>query len=142
MIIRRGKINNKEKQFAAGNWSTNQFVKKHTKISDPLLRETPKHRSNKKKMKPDYEAKWHGCPFCQKALPVVRPVDTVPQPNGFYRWIFEQRASKCACGAKIVMEACPSCKRDTWFKAGIYKHQGNFNCGFFGKRISPKNLSS
>ena len=132
MIIRRGKINNKEKQFAAGNWGADKFVKEHTRIPNPLLPEIGKYHSKKKREKVDRDSKWHGCPFCGKILPVIKPENAAFRSRRTYRSIFELRASKCDCGAKVVKAACPACKRDTWFKHGSYKHKEGFGCGFFG----------
>lgn len=123
-------VNNKMKQFAAENWGCDQFVKKSTRIPDPLCPEISKYRVRKKRRKTDFETKYHGCPFCRKVLPLMAAREMVI-------WFAEKRAKKCDnCGAENKNKGCPACKRDTWFKDGVYKHGQFFlNCGFVGRKL-------
>ncbi len=125
-------INNKIKQFAAGNWSCDQFVKKSTRIPDPLSPEISKYKVRKKRQKTDFETKYRSCPFCHKVLPLEET------RKAMIMWFTEKRAIKCDnCGAENKKESCPACKRDIWFKDGVYKHDRFFlNCGFVGEKLN------
>jgi len=126
-------INNKEKQFAAGNWGSNKFVKRHTKIANPLIPESVKggYSKRKKHVKKLYVLPWLICPFCGKEL------EKLAKDKDF---VFNCYAKECKhCGAKETTE-CPACKRKTWLnKQGIYKHK-YWGCGFTGKRNKLVNL--
>ena|SRR3989338_4617309 len=128
MIIRRGIINNKELQAAAGNWGkpTKEEHSPHHVAEQP---EIAKHRSKKRRPKIDWEARCYGCPFCGKVLPVVEKVDR--------RSWREPRAEKCAsCHARNIVKGCPACQWDIWYLNGIYKHQkSGLGCGFVGKKL-------
>lgn len=121
-------INNKEKQFAGGNWGTNKFIKRHTKIANPLISEVAKggHSKHKKRLKKPYLSPWSLCPFCGGKLEKLSDKD----------FIFNCYTKKCKhCGAKETTE-CPACKRKTWLnKQGIYRHKYG-GCGFTGKKIT------
>lgn len=131
MESKRIQINNKEKQFAAGNWGANKFVKKHTKIADPLFTAESKIRFSKRnrRQKKPFVLPWTICPFCGKKLEVA------DQSNVRF---FKKYAKSCkACRAKEVPE-CPACKAKTWINSeGIYKHHPWGGCGFTGKKKSP-----
>ena len=122
-------INNKIKQFAGGNWGSNKFVKKNTRILDSFFPEIPRYRSQKKKREANYEAKMYGCPFCFSILPIVTRKRSL-----FWG---DERAKTCEnCGAENKDKSCPACRLDTWFKNGIYKHRPVFlNCGFVGRKL-------
>lgn len=126
------RINNKVKQFAASNWSSNQYVKKETRIPDPLYPEIPKYKARKKREPIDFEVKYHSCPFCREVLPRLDSQEV-------FVWR-TSRVGKCPkCGARNKSGSCPACKRDTWFKKGIYKHDRfSLNCGFVGRRLKLK----
>lgn len=121
-------INNKIKQYAGGNWSSNQFVKKTTRIPEPLFLEIPKHRSRKKRLKVDFEARYNACPFCGTSLP-----EEGKRKMFIWRISYANECSKC--GAKNKINGCPACKHDSWLKDGIYKHLPFLNCGFVGQKI-------
>ena len=77
-----GLINNKEKQAAGGNWGhPRKWLKRHTKIDDPLIPErTKKVKSRKKKKKkPKKVFVWYACPFCGKEI----PIDPKKKDKGF-----------------------------------------------------------
>ncbi len=124
-------INNKVKQFAAGNWGSNKFIKKETRIPDPLQPEETQYRSRKKRTdKVDWEARYHGCPFCLNKLPII-------EKNPKYLW-GEKRATMCECGAVERANECPACHRNIWYKNGWYRHGGVFRrlgCGFYGQKL-------
>lgn len=126
----RIKINNKEKQFAAGNWGSNKFVKKHTMIANPLIPEKTRGKGLKrrKRVKKPRILPWSICPFCGKKLEELAKSTT---------FILNDYAKKCShCGAKETPQ-CPACKRETWVnKEGLYKHKW-FGCGFTGKKKHP-----
>lgn len=124
-------VNNKIKQFAAGNWGCDQFVKKSTRIPDPLSPEISKRRARRKRQKTDFEAKYYSCPFCHKVLPLMAAREMVI-------WLAEKRVKKCDnCGAENKNKGCPACKQDIWFKDGVYKHGRFFlNCGFVGRKLN------
>ena len=121
------KINNKEKQSAAHNWSSNKFVKKHTKIAYPLIPEKPTGRGLKRRkhVKKPYISPWSTCPFCGNQL------EKLDKDRAF---VFARSATKCTnCDAGEAPE-CPACKRTTWVnKEGLYKHKWA-SCGFSGKK--------
>ncbi len=126
-------INNKIKQYAGGNWSSNQFVKKTTRIPDSLFLEIPKYRSRKKRRKVDFEATYNGCPFCGTVLP-----EEGKQKIFIWHIIYAQKCPGCRAENKI--NSCPACKRDSWFKDGIYKHLPFLNCGFVGRKIENQSM--
>ena len=125
------RINNKLKQFFAGNWC---FDKKKIreqdfkKVEEPKLilknRQSAKYRVKKEKKEYVYEGNL--CPFCKKELPIVDK-----NKAKWWRW-FANRQTWCDCGSKKV-EECPACKNPTWYKDGIYKHQTH-GCGFVGRK--------
>ena len=133
-------INNKEKQFAGGNWSSNKWTKEHTEVKqqpelDVVPYKKPK-KGKKNKKKTPYVYKGHICPFCLKEL----PDDTEAMKNDpvhKWRWnIFHKKVTTCPhCGAYEVTE-CPACKRETWYcpRNRWYKHIGWGMCGFEGKK--------
>src|SRR3989338_7733230 len=121
MIIRRGIINNKELQAVAGNWGK-PTKEEHSPRHVAEQPEIAKHRSKGRRLKVDLEAKFHGCPFCGNILPVVSKSDK-------HFWM-EQRAEKClSCDAQNKLKGCPTCKRDSWYLKGLYKHRSGFGCG-------------
>jgi len=88
-------------------------------------------RQPKKKKKAKQPFFWRGeqCPFCKGRLKEI-------PTKGKSFWVFFKKFKKeCACGAKVV-EDCPCCHKETWFKDEVYKHEKShyFNCGFTGKR--------
>lgn len=126
-----GLINNKEKQAAAGNWGhPRKWLKKHTKISDPLI---PQRTKGKRKKKIKKIWVWKACPFCGKEIPIDKNYISTDSLV-----FFKPRLKYCECGAKI--DECPCCKKETWLKDDIYKHYKDmFSCGFVGKKLRRKN---
>lgn len=126
-------INNKIKQFFGGNWGSNKFTKKHTKIPENFGYEEHKHHGKKKKKK-NKEFFWCGeqCPFCGDRLAKVDK-----EQKYFWRYEF---VTECKCGA-LQVEECPCCKRKTWYNLDtqIYKHGKDWSsCGFEGKKRHEK----
>ena len=125
-------INNKEKQFAQGNWGSDKWTKEHTEV-DLDTEEVAevkyiKSRKGKKNKKP-YVYDGHCCPFCAKELP--------KKEGNNDDWVWVSRIEHCPnCGALEVSE-CPACKRSTWFRCGWYKHQ-SLGCGFSGSKKETK----
>ena len=117
-------VNNKEKQFSGKNWGhPRKYTKKHTNIANPLIPEVPKYRKKRRKTVGQKKCLPFGaCPFCEKEL---------KQIDEEKHWIFSSLESFCRhCGAKEV-DVCPACKRKTWIKNNLYKHQSH-GCGFEG----------
>jgi hypothetical protein len=146
MYASRGRINNKDKKYAGGNWGhPRKFTKRHTKIDDPLIPEkgVGSARKKKKKVKKEYKFSWRTCPFCNTEIPLdyKRIAEEKEKlKNRPYLGIWEEmyRVDECPnCHAKEVRE-CPACKRITWFNTdGVYRHQ-NWGCGFFGKKLDRR----
>lgn len=91
--------------------------------------EVPKPRPSGLKKKPKTEWRWPAsiCPHCDGTLTEIDP-DT-------RRYLSEKQFDdKCVCGAKLEEKGCPCCKRNSWVKDGIYKHQKWVHCGFTGER--------
>ncbi len=128
MIVQKGIINNKELQAVAGNWGK-PTKDEHSPRCVAIQPEIAKHRSKKQRVKTDWEARFNGCPFCAKVLPVVAK-------SGGRFWM-DPRAKKCrSCHARNRTGACPACKRDIWYLDGMYKHQkSSFGCGFMGRKL-------
>lgn len=127
-------INNKEKQFAGGNWSSDKWTKEHTKVSTPEDPDEVKHRSNKKKAKKQpYIYPGAICPFCKVELPDdLEEIAKRKSPGRALLWVLHCKVGECPkCGAKEVTE-CPACKRSSWFRQGWYQHQKWSGCGFSG----------
>ena len=109
----------------------------------------PKHLSSKK-YKPKKEKKpwvetWYVCPFCDSYLGKIEQdkphgyIQSVPGKYG--HWVDNTKTSCDSCKAFEVHNACPCCKRNTWFKpddktltTGFYKHDNKRGCGFYGRR--------
>jgi hypothetical protein len=132
------RINNKEKQASAGNWGhPRPFLKKMTKVIPypSTWRKANRKRKEKKKWRGLFEV----CPFCDNDL--VKLEKTEEEKNSLrFISIFDKYEKKCrACGAHEVPD-CPCCHRPTWYKDGIYKHNGYISfCGFTGKRLKRDN---
>lgn len=128
-------INNKEKQYAGGNWSANKTIKKKTEINDPLCNEVPKHSPSKKYKKKRQRKPFYSCPFCEEDLNwkvVLTPVKINNQYFSSHNTVYDTTCT--ICGAKEVKE-CPCCKRETFFKNNIYKHIKNRSaCSFIGEK--------
>lgn len=127
-------INNKTKQFYGGNWGSNKFTKKNTNIPKDFAEDSPtKHKSLKrKKKKPKGVPLYYACPFCEKELEEDKDEYAKQKKEKLYTVLRWCRKPKCECGAYRVSD-CPSCHGSTWYKEGVYKHQG-LGCGFEGKR--------
>lgn len=142
MIIRRGKINKKEQQYAGGNWGhPRKYVKKHTEIANPLGPDIEKRPPSKKKDKKKtvapkkYWNVYDRCPFCEEELQKIekKPIEVA----GKLFSVFPNREKFCRkCGACEVKE-CPACKHSTWYRDEIYKHLF-YGCGFSGKKLQLK----
>ncbi len=148
----RGKINSKEQQFAGGNWGhPRPDVKKRTEIADPLMQEEPKHlgakKYKKKKVKVPFYETWYTCPFCRVYLGKIDETKDhwyiKNHPDKDYGVSCDNVNTVCKnCRAFEVKDSCPSCKRDTWFKAddetlttGEYAHDKKSGCSFRGRKI-------
>ena len=141
----RGKINNKEKQFIAGNWGhPRKFLKRQTNIPEPIIPEN-KHKKKKKKKKKPYISPFNSCPFCNNELPLDAEKINKIKLGPFlfkYQWSLPRVKICPICKAYEIKEPdiCPACKRNykVWKNTeGIYKHQ-SIGCGFTGKK--KKNL--
>lgn len=135
MSDNRFKINHKEQRAVAGNWGhPRKFIKKITKIADPLYPDKPIKSSKKykKKVKKPYIAPYKQCPFCGNELKELPKIES--KGLGFYVSIFVKYERECIkCGAKRV-EDCPCCHRHTWLLNETYKHQW-LGCGFEGEKL-------
>jgi len=127
-------INNKFKQFCQGNWGKPTKTEQKKPLNfDVLENETVKCPSKKKKGKKKAWLPYGSeCPFCGKKLEEVQDKDP-DYKDSVLRWWRRSYVPTCKCGAYLV-ENCPACHRETWFRNKIYKHQDAFNCGFVGKR--------
>lgn len=125
------RINNKIKQFFGANWGKPKDFEHKAKIDfNELEREVPVHSKKKKRTeKKNYSSYW-ACPFCKEEIPIVE------EEQRTRYWVFGKRAKVCNCGAKEVPD-CPACKRTTWIKDFVYKHQ-HWGCGFEGERKHEK----
>ena len=124
------KITGKVKKFFGGNWGKPTKCEQKSKVDYSILeQEVPKYNKKKKKIKKEYNIPWTICPFCKNPL---RQLEVNHDNNVYYVLNVKRYDNKCDCGAK-VMPDCPACHRNTWFKDGIYKHQG-YGCGFEGER--------
>jgi len=122
-------INNKIKQFFAGNWGK---PKDFEHARTPKIEELERVRTGKKKTKKTkkvYIYEGHLCPFCKTEL-IKLPVDNKDAMS----WIFEPRETQCRNCESWQVNECPACKRKTWYNytTRIYKHQ-NHGCGFIGE---------
>jgi len=89
----------------------------------------PRGKRKKKERQP-YVWEGHCCPFCKAELPLVKE-----KVKGLARLalIFTPRASECSCGA-FEVPSCPACKRETWYKDKIHRHNKPYGCGFEGEK--------
>ena len=120
-----------------------------TKEEKRLGIEKPKHRLQKRerirgKRKPrkdkrSWEERFFVCPFCGAYIP--------PAPSEKDEWWKFRRLTTCSnCQAFEVVNACPSCRRTTWylpddgeFTKGEYRHVkwGGFGfCSFRGRKLN------
>lgn len=130
-----GKITNKIKKYFGGNWGhPRRDIKKRTEIPDDFFDDKePKHHSKKKKAKKPVIFEWKHCPFCHEQLEEI-PADPDKEKRDVFVMIgLGKYKQQCKCGAKGNFK-CPCCKRDTWYKDGIYKHQW-MGCGFQGEKL-------
>lgn len=145
----QNRINSKSQQAAAGNWGhPRPFTKKHTNVPTPPEQSRHKgvnKKKKKKKNKRDWVKEWNSCPFCKKPLLLVLNQEDATKIFCQKDTIFSLRrtaiiwggihAKKCGCGARRLTKACPCCKRNTWFKGGIYMHRRmGCGCGFEGRK--------
>jgi hypothetical protein len=140
----RFRVNNKEKQAVSSNWGKpKDFEQKNTNIPDPLYpvdRHKGVKRNRKKRV---FRYSDEVCPFCDRDLPRIKLTGEEMKQKTFYvegiSIIDTMRGYKindeCTCGA-LRANSCPCCKRKTWFKDGVYKHQPRhfLGCGFTGER--------
>jgi len=127
-------INNKEKQSVGGNWGhPRKYIKKHTKLPDPLISLGTINyglRKRKKREKKEFVSKFETCPFCQNKLSMT---EGTKNSNGYLLWWVHTEKWCRKCGASQIPE-CPACKKPTWLnKGGLYKHP-YMGCGFEGEK--------
>ena len=135
------------KQFAKGNWGKPKGLQKIVKLRhlDVEPRPIPAKKKKRKGEKRKYIYKRYCCPFCLEELPLDEKLIAKEKKEceGRPHWIIERmyRVTTCPkCKAYEVQE-CPACKRTTWCRQGWYKHQ-IFGCGFEGKKLVKKEISS
>lgn len=126
-------ITNKEKQFFDRNFQ--EPKKGITKANlNWFDKEIPVHGKRKKSKiaKKPFRLPDSYCPFCEQDLPELPKEE---QEDKY--WIFRRKYVKvCLCGARVIEKDCPACKKDVWFKDGIYKHHNKSYswCTFEGER--------
>lgn len=131
-------INNKMKQFAKGNWGKPKGLQKVVKLRHLELepRQKTVKKKKRKQEKRKYIYKRYCCPFCHEELPLDEKRIAKETEEGRPHWLIERmyRVTTCPkCKAYEVQE-CPACKRNTWYRAGWYKHQ-TLGCGFDGAKL-------
>ena len=109
------------------------------KLKDVPLDETRPIPGKRKKSedKRTWEERLYVCPFCGGFIP---PMPQKEKARHFWSW---ERERVCpTCKAFRIEDACPACKRDTWFKpddttitTGEYAHAWGSGCGFRGRKL-------
>lgn len=140
------RITKRIQKALAGNWGKPNVVEKDVKIPDPIFpenRHTGIKRNKDKSKQRNWEAEWHGCPFCKTILPLdekaIEEKRKELEGTRYYIWEDNYRVKVClSCGAYMVEKGCPACKRDVWYnpKTEIYKHRKFLSCGFEGKKLN------
>lgn len=143
--MENNRINSKFQKKVGGNWGGPKGDQKRLRIdqvaSDRPEVEKPKGSKKYKEKKP--RTPFYACPFCEKELLEVISKEAIKklQSAVYERWssvrfFWGARSKKCHnCPSRELHNACPCCKRDTWYNKETkrYKHQHNWGCGFTGE---------
>lgn len=142
--MQNNRINSRDQQAQGGNWGHPRKDAKHLRVDKVSDRpEIEKPRASRKYKEKKKRKPYHVCPFCDNELLEImssKEADALFKKGNYVTrwWFFGLRARKCKnCGARNLTNACPCCKKDTWFdkKTNYYKHEGRWTwCSFVGAK--------